>query len=109
MVCGNTLFGADIREHSALIEKSSAHRKSSRRISGKSESSSLRSGQVFQQTASTTLADLLTPLFVANPFSAVRTSVRWWAVDEFENGLAHGGQGGLRRRPVDSFFPVLLF
>jgi hypothetical protein len=38
------------------------------------------------------LADLLTPLFVANPFSAVRTSVRWWAVDEFENGLAHGGQ-----------------
>ena len=58
---------------------------------------------------STTLADLLTPLFVANPFSAMRTSLRWWAVDEFENGLAHGGQGGLRRRPVDSFFPVLLF
>jgi putative tryptophan/tyrosine transport system substrate-binding protein len=35
-----------------LIEKSSAHRKSSRRISGKSESPHVRSGEVFQQTAS---------------------------------------------------------
>src|SRR6478609_11534635 len=51
MVCGNTLFRPDIREHSALIEKPSAHRKSSRRISGQSESPPLRSGEVFQQTA----------------------------------------------------------
>jgi hypothetical protein len=35
-----------------LIEKPSAHRKSSRRISRKSESLPLRSGEVFQQTAS---------------------------------------------------------
>jgi hypothetical protein len=34
-----------------LIEKPSAHRKSSRRISGQSESPPLRSGEVFQQTA----------------------------------------------------------
>ena len=59
--------------------------------------------------SSTTLADLLTPLFAANPFSAVRASLRWWSSDEFEDGLAHGGQGRLRRRPVDSFFPALLF
>src|SRR5258708_6401587 len=51
MVCGNALLRPDIREHSALIEKSSAHRKSSRRISGKSESPHVRSGEVFQQTA----------------------------------------------------------
>ena len=40
--------------------------------------------------ASTTLADLLTPLLVANQFSAVRASLRWWPSDEFEDGLAHG-------------------
>src|ERR1700758_5750607 len=51
MVYGNALLRPDIREHSALIEKSSAHRKPSRRISGKSESPHLRSGEVFQQTA----------------------------------------------------------
>ena len=28
--------------------------------------------------------------------------------DEFEDGVAHGGQGWLRRRPVDSFFPASL-
>ena len=39
---------------------------------------------------STTLADLLTPLLVANQFSAVRASLRWWPSDEFEDGLAHG-------------------
>src|ERR1700746_2883190 len=51
MVCGNALLRPNIREHSALIEKASAHRKSSRRISGKSESPHVRSGDVFQQTA----------------------------------------------------------
>jgi hypothetical protein len=30
------------------------------------------------------LADLLTPLLVANPFSAVRASLLRWATDEFE-------------------------
>src|SRR5262245_64334250 len=58
---------------------------------------------------STTLADLRTRLLVANPFSAVRASRRRWSSDEFEDGLAHGGQGRLRRWPVDSFFPALLF
>jgi hypothetical protein len=33
------------------------------------------------------LADLLTPLLVANPFSAMRTSLRWWLSDEFEDGM----------------------
>jgi hypothetical protein len=51
------------------------------------------------------LADLLTPLLVADPFAAVWASLRWWPSDEFEDGVAHGWQGRLRRRPVDSFFP----
>jgi hypothetical protein len=41
-------------------------------------------------TSSTTLADSLTLLLVANPFSAMRTSLRWWSSDEFEDGVAHG-------------------
>jgi hypothetical protein len=57
------------------------------------------------------LADLFTLLFAANPFSAVRASasLRQWSSDEFEDGLAHGGQCRPRRQPVDSFFPALLF
>src|SRR5438046_4355141 len=58
---------------------------------------------------STTLADLLTPLLVANPFSAVRPFLRWWASDCFEDGVTYRWQGGLRRRSVDSFFPAVLF
>src|SRR2546425_5760503 len=57
----------------------------------------------------TTLADLFTLLFAANPFSAARASLWRWSSDEFEDGLAHGGQCRSRRRPVDSFFPALLF
>src|ERR1700730_15030383 len=56
---------------------------------------------------STTLADLLTPL-VADPFSAVWTLLRRRSGEEFEDGVAYGGQSWLRRRPVDSFFPALL-
>src|ERR1051325_8180540 len=51
MLRGNAPFRVDVREHPALIEKSSTHRKSSRRISGKSESPPLHSGEVFPQTA----------------------------------------------------------
>jgi hypothetical protein len=58
---------------------------------------------------STTLADLLRPPFVANPFSAVRASLRRKSSDEFENSLAHGGQGWVGRRPVDCFFPPSCF
>src|SRR5262249_13212700 len=58
---------------------------------------------------STTLADLFTLLFAANPFSAAWASPWRWSSDEFEDGLAHGGQCRSRRRPVDSFFPALLF
>jgi hypothetical protein len=61
------------------------------------------------RVVSTTLADLFTLLFAANPFSAARASLRRWSSDEFEDGLAHGGQCRSRRRPVDSFFPALLF
>src|SRR5262245_32076537 len=56
---------------------------------------------------STTLADLLTPPFVANPFSTIRASLRRQSSEEFEDGVAHGRQGWLRRRPVDSFFSAL--
>ena len=58
--------------------------------------------------ASTTLADLLTLLLVANPFSAMWASFRRWSSDELDDGLAYGWQGWLRRWPVDSFFPALL-
>jgi len=64
---------------------------------------------VRQCPLSTTLADLFTLLFAANPFSAARASLWRWSSDEFEDGLAHGGQCRSRRRPVDSFFPALLF
>ena len=39
---------------------------------------------------STTLADLFTLRFVANPFSAMRTARRWWSSDEFEDRVAYG-------------------
>src|SRR5262249_38613112 len=58
MVCGNALLRPNIREHSALIEKSSPHRKSSRRITGKSESTPLRFDEVFQQTARADLGEM---------------------------------------------------
>jgi hypothetical protein len=45
--------------------------------------------------AKTALADLLTPLLVANPFSAMRATLLWWLGDEFEDGLKHGWQGWL--------------
>src|SRR5262249_57198653 len=56
-----------------------------------------------------TLADLFTLLFAANPFSAARASLWRWSSDEFEDGLAHGGQCRSRRGPIDSFFSALLF
>ena len=58
---------------------------------------------------STTLADLLTPLPVANPFLAMRATLLWWLGDKFEDGLPHGWQSWLRRWAVDFFFPVSLF
>src|SRR6516165_2921957 len=54
---------------------------------------------------STTLADLLRPPLVANPFSTMRASLRRSSSEEFEDGVAYGGQSWLRRRPVESFFP----
>src|SRR5262249_9873323 len=64
--------------------------------------------RVCDPPASTTLADLLRPPLVANPFSTMRASLRRWSSEEFEDGVAYGGQSWLRRRPVDSFFPALL-
>ena len=58
--------------------------------------------------ATTTLADLLTLPLVANPFSAMRTSLRWWSSDEFEDGVAHAWQNRLGRWPLIPFFPLLL-
>src|SRR6266436_7127 len=93
--------------HFASVRGNAAIRTLSER-SGHSASRAYRTG--FMGTRpSTTLADLLMRLLVANPFSAVRASLRWWTRDEFEDGLTHGRQGRLRWRTVDSFFPVLLF
>lgn len=57
---------------------------------------------------STTLADLLASLFFVDLSSAVRASPRSWSNDEFDDGVAYGWQGRLRRRAVDSFFPPRL-
>jgi len=38
----------------------------------------------------------------------MRTSLRWWSSDEFEDGVAHAWQNRLGRWPVDSFFPPWL-
>ena len=64
---------------------------------------------ICQSSASTTLADLLTPLLDANPFSTVRASFRWQLSDERDDGVADGRQAWLRRRSIDSFFPASLF
>jgi hypothetical protein len=53
--------------------------------------------------SNTILADLLTLLLVANPFSAMRAPLLWWLGDKFEEGLTDGGQYRLRWRPVDFF------
>ena len=58
---------------------------------------------------SSTLADLLTPLLVANPFLAMRATLLWWLGDKFEYGLPHGWQSWLRRWTVDFFFPSRCF
>ena len=59
--------------------------------------------------ASATLADLLTLLFLADPGSAVRTSLRTGSHDEVDDGVADRRQRRLRGRAVDSFFPASLF
>src|SRR6266567_6565727 len=58
--------------------------------------------------ASTTLADLFTPLLFADLSSAVGTSLRSWSNDEFDDGVAYGRQARLRRWAVDSFFSAPL-
>jgi hypothetical protein len=58
--------------------------------------------------ASTTLADLFTPLLFADLSSAVGTSLRSWSNDEFDDGVAHGREARLRWWAVDSFFPAPL-
>src|SRR5438093_400364 len=67
MVCANALLRPNIREHSALIEKSSPHRKSSRRITGKSESTPLRFDEVFQQTARPSRMSRVTNMWFRKP------------------------------------------
>src|SRR5438128_4644477 len=63
----------------------------------KRTSTSMRHATGFMSTGpSTTLADLFTLLFAANPFSAARASLWRWSSDEFEDGLAHGGQCRLK-------------
>src|SRR4030088_380662 len=58
---------------------------------------------------STTLADLFTLRFRADPPSAVRASLRRTLSDKFDDGAAHGWQAWLRWWSVDSFFPASLF
>src|SRR5215510_7540859 len=45
------------------------------------------------------------PPLVADPFSAVWTSLWRRSCQESENGVTYGGQSWLGRRAVDSFFP----
>jgi len=68
----------------------------------------IRASMILSTRPSTTLADSFTRRFGADPSSAVRTSLRWQASDELDDGVAHGRQAWLRRWPVDSFFPASL-
>jgi hypothetical protein len=61
------------------------------------------------ERASTTLADLFTPLRFGDLSSAVRTPLRRWPKNEVDDGVAHGRQAWLRWRPLDSFFSVPLW
>jgi hypothetical protein len=58
---------------------------------------------------STTLADLFKLHVRTDPFSAVRASLRRQSSDERDDGVTDGRQAWLRRRSVDSFFPISLF
>ena len=58
---------------------------------------------------STTLADLFKLHVRADPFSAVRASLRRQSSDERDDGVTDGRQAWLRRRSVESFFPISLF
>jgi hypothetical protein len=53
------------------------------------------------------LADLLTPLLAANPFSTMWASLRRSSSQEFDDGVAYGGQSWLRWGAIDSFFSAL--
>ena len=57
---------------------------------------------------STTLADLFTLLLFADLSFAIWAFLKRWSNDEFDDGVAHGRQGRLRRRAVDSFFSAPL-
>src|SRR3981189_1608888 len=72
-------------------------------------SSASRGKRAWVIGASTTLADLFTLRFRADPPSAVRASLRRTLSDKFDDGAAHGWQAWLRWWAVDSFFPASLF
>jgi len=55
------------------------------------------------------LADLFKLHVRADPFSAVRASLRRQSSDERDDGVTDGRQAWLRRRSVDSFFPSRCF
>jgi hypothetical protein len=76
-------------------------------LGAKRTSTSVRHATGYMSTRpSTTLADLLTVRSAADPFSTMWASLRRWSSEEFEDGVADGGQSRLRRRPADSFFPT---
>ena len=64
-------------------------------------------GHAFRDVDYTTLADLFT-LLGAAPSSTIRTSPIRQSSDESDDGVAHGWQGWLRWRSIDSFFPLHL-
>ncbi len=69
-------------------------------------SDKLRAGA---RCTSTTLADLFKQHVRADPFSAVRASLRRQSSDERDDSVTDSRQAWLRRRSVDSFFPISLF
>ena len=66
-------------------------------------------GQAMSLAANTTLADLFKLHVRTYPFVAVRASLRRHSSDESDDGVTDGRQAWLRRRSVDSFFPISLF
>src|SRR6516164_5886640 len=66
-------------------------------------------GEFMSSRPSTTLADLFKLHVRTYPFVAVRASLRRHSSDESDDGVTDGRQAWLRRRSVDSFFPISLF
>jgi len=81
----------------AIVRQASADRRSNFTFSG--------NGFLKPQTLALLWQNLFAPVFFKNLLSAIWALLRRRPKDEIDDGVTYGGQGWLRRRSVDSFFP----